>query len=129
MEGNQQCDINGHVEPGFEEVKKQFEKLYSQGMDTDSQLCVYVGDKKVIDIWGASKDKGYTPDSVSIIYSSGKSLSPICMAIMKDKGLIKYEEKIGTYWPEFAQNGKENITVTDILRHEAGLDKLGATIE
>ena len=36
-------------------------------------------------------------------------------------GLMKYTEKISTYWPEFGQNGKENITVADLLRHEAGL--------
>ena len=37
------------------------------------------------------------------------------------QGLLKYTEKISTYWPEFGQNGKENITVADLLRHEAGL--------
>ena len=37
------------------------------------------------------------------------------------QGLMKYTEKISTYWPEFGQNGKENITVADLLRHEAGL--------
>ena len=34
---------------------------------------------------------------------------------------MKYTEKISTYWPEFGQNGKENITVADLMRHEAGL--------
>ena len=37
------------------------------------------------------------------------------------QGLMKYTEKISTYWPEFGQNGKEDITVADLLRHEAGL--------
>ena len=37
---------------------------------------------------------------------------------------MKYEEKISTYWPEFAKHGKENFTVADALRHEVGLDKL-----
>ena len=34
---------------------------------------------------------------------------------------MKYTEKISSYWPEFGQNGKEDITVADLLRHEAGL--------
>jgi len=50
------------------------------------------------------------------------------MALLKDKGLVKYEEKVCTYWPEFAQNGKENITVADVLRHEGGLDRLDEEI-
>jgi len=34
---------------------------------------------------------------------------------------MKYTEKISSYWPEFGQSGKEDITVADLLRHEAGL--------
>ena len=43
------------------------------------------------------------------------------MAILYDKGLFKYEDPIAKYWPEFAQNGKENIRICDVLRHESGL--------
>ena len=34
---------------------------------------------------------------------------------------MKYTDKISSYWPEFGQKGKEDITVADLLRHEAGL--------
>lgn len=40
---------------------------------------------------------------------------------MIDKGLLDYDEKVSKYWPEFSQNGKENITLADVMRHEAGL--------
>ena len=43
------------------------------------------------------------------------------MATLFDKGLFQYEETIGKYWPEFAQNGKENVKICDVLRHESGL--------
>ena len=43
------------------------------------------------------------------------------MAVLYDKGLFKYEDKIAKYWPEFAQNGKEDVKICDVLRHEAGL--------
>ena len=55
------------------------------------------------------------------IFSSGKSLTAIGMAILYDKGLFKYEDTIAKYWPEFAQNGKENVRICDVLRHESGL--------
>ena len=51
------------------------------------------------------------------------------MACMVDKGVLDYEEKVSKYWPEFAQNGKEDIKVCDILRHEGGLVSLARTIE
>ena len=50
------------------------------------------------------------------------------MAIMVDQGRIDYKEPVSTYWPEFSQNGKENITIQDVLRHEAGLYKLHESI-
>ena len=43
------------------------------------------------------------------------------MAMLYDKGLFKYEDTIAKYWPEFAQNGKENVKICDVLRHESGL--------
>ena len=83
----------------------------------------------VIDLCGTTPGKvPYTADTTCNLWSSGKSIGSILMAIMKDKGLLSYEEKVCTYWPEFAQNGKEGITVADVLRHESGLDKLEETI-
>ena len=43
---------------------------------------------------------------------------------MREQGLLDYDEKVATYWPEFAQNGKENITVRQLVSHEAGLHRL-----
>ena len=86
----------------------------------------------MIDVWGTTpsgKGKNYTPDSTTTIFSSGKTVGNMLMAVLFDKGLIRYEEKVCHYWPEFAQHGKENITITDVLRHESGLDKLEVTIE
>ena len=41
--------------------------------------------------------------------------------MLADRGLLDYDEKVFTYWPEFAKNGKENIRLCDVLRHESGL--------
>jgi CubicO group peptidase (beta-lactamase class C family) len=49
-------------------------------------------------------------------FSSSKTLTAICIACMVDKGLLDYNEKVSTYWPEFAQNGKENLKLCDVLR-------------
>ena len=43
------------------------------------------------------------------------------MAMLYDKGLFKYEDKISKHWPEFGQNEKENLQICDVLRHESGL--------
>ena len=122
--------VQGDVQPGYEEVMKKFEQNFVKGIDKNSQLCVYVGDQKVVDVWGETPTSSqvYTPDKVTTIWSAGKSLGAIMMAIMRDQGKIEYDEKVSKYWPEFAQNGKENITVADVLRHEGGLDKFDETM-
>ncbi|XP_022096972.1 beta-lactamase domain-containing protein 2-like [Acanthaster planci] len=43
------------------------------------------------------------------------------MAMLVDKGLLDYDKTVASYWPEFAQNGKDNITVRTLLNHQAGL--------
>jgi CubicO group peptidase (beta-lactamase class C family) len=61
--------------------------------------------------------------------SNSKTISAIVFARMRQQGLIDYDQKVCTYWPEFAQNGKENILVCDVLRHDAKLPKFPKSIE
>ena len=63
----------------------------------------------------------YDGDTVQSIFSSGKQIETVIMALLVDKGLVEYEEKVATYWPEFAQGGKDEITVADVMRHSGGV--------
>jgi CubicO group peptidase (beta-lactamase class C family) len=114
-------EINGTVSPGYESVKEMFTDNFRKGREESAQLCVYVGEEKVVDIWGSTTIPSYTADTLTNVFSSTKSLTAIAMAVMQDRGLIKYGAKIAEYWPEFGQNGKEEVTVADLMRHEAGL--------
>jgi CubicO group peptidase (beta-lactamase class C family) len=60
-------------------------------------------------------------DKLGCLFSSGKSVASILIAMMVDKGLLSYNDKISKHWPEFAQNGKDHILVSDLMRHDAGL--------
>ena len=75
------------------------------------------------------KGDHYNLDTVQSVFSSGKSVAAILCGIMVDQGRIQYEEPVCKYWPEFAQNGKSNITLEQVLRHEAGLQKLSKSIK
>ena len=61
------------------------------------------------------------------IFSSGKSITAIVIAQLVEKKLLDYNEKIVKYWPAFGSNGKGNITLADILRHESGLSWINHT--
>ncbi len=45
----------------------------------------------------------------------------MAVAVAHSRGLLDYDERVAVYWPEFARNGKERITVRQLLAHQAGL--------
>ena len=63
------------------------------------------------------------------MFSSGKSIAAIVVAMMVDKGLLDYDQKIESIWPEFGKNGKSDITLADVLWHEAGLPDFNHTMK
>lgn len=46
-----------------------------------------------------------------------------------DQGLVKYDDKVAKHWPEFAANGKEDVTIAQVLRHESGLSELTKSLK
>lgn len=126
--------VEGTVSAGYESVKKMFEDNFVAGMDDRSQLCVYVGQRVVVDLWGYKVDtsaighRTYTADTLTNVFSSTKSLTAICMAMLVEKGLLRYNDKISHHWPEFGQLGKDEVTVADLMRHEAGLAAFDTSI-
>ena len=112
----------GFVAPGFESVKEMFENNFSRGAEESCQLCVYVGEEMVVDLWCSKRtDTNYSGDTLTNVFSSTKSLTAIAMAALVDKGLINYSDKIASHWEEFGQNDKGELTIADLMRHEAGL--------
>lgn len=63
-----------------------------------------------------------------IIYSATKGLAAMTLAIAHSRGWLDYERTVASYWPEFAQNGKAEITVRQLLAHQAGLFALDVPV-
>lgn len=122
--------IEGTVAPGFESVKQLYERNMHSLAERNTQLCIYVADECVVDLWAsATGDASFSGDSLVNVFSSGKSLEAITMAMLVDRGLLDYDAKITDYWPEFGANGKQDTTVADLMRHEAGLVAFDTTLE
>jgi CubicO group peptidase (beta-lactamase class C family) len=118
----EQGPVQGTVAPGFESVKRLYESETQVMAEEHTQLCVYYQGERVVDLWrSVPNNTQFSADSLVNVFSSGKSLETIPIARLVGLGLLDYEAKIADYWPEFAQNGKGNITVADLMRHEAGL--------
>merc|ERR1711957_460692 len=82
--------IHGTCKPGFEAVQKSYEYQFDAGYDKNSQLCVYVGGKKVVDLYGNSdtpktpKHAEYNADSLQVICSNSKTIAAICLGLLRD---------------------------------------------
>jgi CubicO group peptidase (beta-lactamase class C family) len=117
-----QGPVQGTVAPGFESVKRLYERETEAMAEQNTQLCVYHQGERVVDLWrSTTDDPEFSADSLVNVFSSGKSLETIPIASLVGQGLLDYEAKIADYWPEFAENDKGDITVADLMRHEAGL--------
>ena len=114
--------LEGHCEKQYEPVKEKLKSMLTNGLEENLQLCVFVKGKCVIDLYGSAiGDTNYNADKIQNIFSSGKSLESVALALLYDKGLFQYDDKISKYWPEFAQSGKEDILISDVCRHRSGL--------
>ncbi len=97
--------------------------------EENAQLCVYYKGERVVDLWAsATGDAEFSPDSIVNIFSSGKSLEAIAIGALVGRGLLDYGAKIADYWPEFSANGKGELTVADLMRHEGGLAAFNTSI-
>ena len=78
--------------PGYESVRRMFEDNFKSGSEENSQLCVYVQGEVVVDLWGskagalADTQHPFTADTVTNVFSSTKSLTAICIAMLVDRG-------------------------------------------
>ena len=117
--------IEGHVSAGFEAVRDAFAENSSRRHELGGACCVYHRGEKVVDLWGGVRNKAtgepWEEDTMVLVHSATKGLSAMTLAVAHSRGWLDYEERVCTYWPEFAQQGKDTITVRQLLAHQAGL--------
>ena len=118
--------VSGYCEPAWECIRQLFLQNFAEQLDVGATLCVYHRNECVVDLtggWLDSEDhaKPYQHNTLQIVYSTGKGIIATAVAICVQRGWLNYEESVAKYWPEFGQNGKQNIKIKDLLSHRAGL--------
>jgi CubicO group peptidase (beta-lactamase class C family) len=123
-------EIGGGVEPGFERVAEAFAANFAEHGEVGAATSVYVGGKKVVDLWGglADQDAGtpYTADTLQLVFSTTKGATAACANLLAQRGDLDIDAPVATYWPEFKAAGKEDIPVRWLLCHKAGLPYVDA---
>jgi CubicO group peptidase (beta-lactamase class C family) len=108
--------VEGTVADGFEEVRDAFAAVIAAEPGLDAQLAVRLDGRPVVDLRA-----GLADDSLLALYSSGKGAAHLVVALLVQDGVLDLDRPVSHHWPEFAVEGKEHITLRDLLAHSAGL--------
>ncbi len=133
MSDSQSVPVFGDVSSGFDDVRDAFTENFIRRGELGGACCVYYRGRKVVDLWGGIRNKAtgepWERDTMVIVYSATKGLAAMALAVAHSRGWLDYEERVCTYWPEFAQQGKGRITVRQLLAHQAALFALDEPVD
>ena len=105
-------------------VVDAFRANFEEGREHGAQLAVYHRGRLVLSLAGGTMDE----NTRTTVFSSTKVVESLCIALLADRGLLQYDAPVARYWPAFAQRGKGDITVEELMRHQAGLAVLNGTV-
>jgi CubicO group peptidase (beta-lactamase class C family) len=117
--------VSGFVAPGFEALRSEFERNFDERGEIGGAVAAYWRGEKVVDLWGGRRtphdDAAWSEDTLIVFMSSTKGLAAMTLALANARGWLDYDAPVARYWPEFAENGKADVTARQLLGHEAGL--------
>lgn len=125
--------IDGTVKRGFEPVREAFLENFTRRGELGGACCIYQDGEKVVDLWGGVRARAsgepWRADTMVVVHSATKGMAAMVLALAHSRGWLDYDERVATYWPEFARAGKERITVRQLLGHQAGLFAFDAPVD
>ena len=117
--------ISGTIAPGWEPVRQAFADNFAERDELGAAVCVTWRGQVVVDLWGGIADptrqSRWERNTVVNVFSSTKGLIALGANILADQGLLRIDDKVAKYWPEFGTAGKACLTVAQLLSHGAGL--------
>ena len=123
----------GFVDDRFAPVGAVFEDGLAGGAEVGASVCVNVDGQTVVDLWGGFADAAGTrpwqQDTIVNVYSCTKTMTALTALLLADRGEVDLAAPVSRYWPRFAANGKDNVTVAHLLSHSSGLSGWAQPIE
>ncbi|PCI54375.1 MAG: serine hydrolase [Alphaproteobacteria bacterium] len=117
--------IQGMCQDRFLAVKDVFCANFVERGELGAAVSVYLEGQKIVDLWGGYQNQEHNllwqEDTIVCVLSAGKAFAALGVHILIDQGLIDLEAPVAEYWPKFGHNGKESITVRQLLAGQAGL--------
>jgi CubicO group peptidase (beta-lactamase class C family) len=120
-------EVLGSCDPAFTKVRDVFSETFTTAgpyQNAGASLCVHVQGRCVVDLHGGeiASGRAWTRDTLVNIWSATKGVVATAVAALADRKLLSYDAPVAKYWPEFAQGGKQRITVAQLMSHQAGVN-------
>jgi CubicO group peptidase (beta-lactamase class C family) len=118
--------VHGAVDPRFARVKDAFASCFADGYEHGASVAVILDGKLVADLWAGHADQAKTKpwqrDTIVNVWSCTKGVVATAIAMLVDRGLLRYDEPIAKLWPEFGSHSKDTITPDQVMSHCSGIN-------
>ena len=119
-------DLAARIKPLFEE---NFVRLGELG----AAVSIWQRGEMLLELHGgfrdAQRETPWTEDTIVLFWSATKGLGSACLLHALQERSVGLERRVAEFWPEFAQGGKGEITLAQLLSHQAGLAAFDESVE
>ena len=117
--------VQGYCAPEHLSLREAFQRNFTERGEIGASFAVTIGGETVADLWGGYRDPAATVpwerDTIAGVWSASKGVAALCFAMLIDRGLASYDDKVSRYWPEFAVAGKQDLTLGLLMSHQSGI--------
>ncbi len=114
-------------------IRPLFEENFARSGELGAAISVWLNGRSLLELHGGYRDAGreqpWTSDTIVLFWSATKGLGSACLLHVLQEHDIGLERRVAEFWPEFAQAGKAEITLAQLLSHQAGLAALDQLAE
>ena len=123
-------EVAGSWDTEFEPLVAAFKSIFYAQSATPEQgagFALFHQGKLVVDIYAGTysqseAEKTWQENTIVNVFSTTKGVAALCVAHLVERGLLEFSDKVAKHWPEFAANGKQDITIAQVLSHQSGLN-------
>ena len=131
--GSRVSTIDGYVHPAFADVAERFRRMFRKPGSGGGALAVRLRGEPVIDVWAGFADRHdvtpWSADTMAMSFSTTKGVAATVMHRLADRGELDYDQRVAHYWPAFGAAGKQQVTVRQLMSHQAGLHDITGVID
>jgi len=118
-------EIHGFCPAKFAPVREAFAANFAEDRELGARFAVAIEGEVLVDLWAGFADRARTQAfderTLTPVFSTTKAMASLLIARLVDQGKLAYGQRVAEVWPEFAQAGKQDLTVEQVLSHQGGL--------